>query len=166
MPRDYEALMEFLKSGGEDDFEALARQLAHFPHGVDDFLGRRWIINAIDCGSKASVAWMLVKNVDLAFRDDEGYTPLHCAIDRKADDRYEVLEMLLKVGAPVNLKGINDWTPAHMAVSRDDAEALKILVGHGADLSIRTEIDDHATPLEEARKWRKTVALRYLESVV
>jgi hypothetical protein len=39
-------------------------------------------------------------------------------------------------------------------------------VQHGADLSIRTEIDDYATPLEEARNLRKVKAVRFLESVV
>jgi ankyrin repeat protein len=166
MPCDYGRLMDLLKSGTRKDFEELAASVPGFPHGLDDFLGRRWIVNAIDCGSKAAIEWMVEEEVELAFRDDEGYTALHCAIDRKAPDRYEVLEILLRAGAPVNLKGINDWTPAHMAVARDDAEALKILVQHGADLSIRTEIDGYATPLEEARRWRKTAALRYLKNVV
>jgi ankyrin repeat protein len=158
--------MDLLKSGSREDLEDLAASVPGFPQGVDEFLGRRWIVNAIDCGSKTAIEWMLTRSVDLGFRDDEGYTALFCAIDRKAPDRYEVLDMLLRAGAPVNLKGINDWTPAHMAVSRDDAEALKILVRHRADLSIRTELDDYATPLEEARRWRKTAALKYLEGVV
>ena len=64
----------------------------------------------------------------------------------------------------VNLKGVNDWTPAHMAAARDDVDALRVLVAHGADLSIRTEIDDYATPLEEARNLGKLNALRYLSS--
>ena len=51
----------------------------------------------------------------------------------------------------MNLKGVNDWTPAHMAAARDDVEALRVLVAHGADVSIRTTIDGYATPLEEAR---------------
>ncbi len=81
-------------------------------------------------------------------------------IDSKRADRYELLELLLRAGAPVNLKGINEWTPAHLAAARDDVEALRLLVAHGADLSIRTDIDDFATPLEEARTLgcRKAVA--------
>ena len=38
-----------------------------------------------------------------------------------------------------------------MAAARDDVEALRILAAHGADLTIRTDIDDYATPLEETR---------------
>jgi hypothetical protein len=162
----HDALRQLLISGTADELEAAAARVAGFPHGLDDFLERRWIINAIDGGSKVAVEWMLMKNVDLVFRDDEGHTPLHCAIDRKADDRLEILELLLRAEAPVNLKGINDWTPAHMAVARNDIDALKMLVHWGADLAIRTEIDDYATPLEQARKWRKREIVEYLQSVV
>jgi ankyrin repeat protein len=56
--------------------------------------------------------------------------------------------MLLKAGAPVNRKGINDWTPAHMAAARYDVGVLRLLVRYSADLAIRTDIDDYATPLE------------------
>jgi ankyrin repeat protein len=66
----------------------------------------------------------------------------------------------------VNRKGINDWTPAHMAAARDDVEALRLLVRYGADLTIRTDIDDYSTPLEEARSMGKLNAASYLESVV
>jgi len=39
-------------------------------------------------------------------------------------------------------------------------------VRYGADLTIRTEIDDYATPLEEARNLGKLEAVKYLEGVV
>ncbi len=155
-----------LASGDVSQLEALAAELDGFPHGDDPYLGRRWITNAVGVGSKAAVQWLLGKAVDLDFRDDEGYTPLHTAIDRGLPDRYEVLEMLLEAGAPVNRKGINDWTPAHMAAARDDVGALRLLVRYRADLTIRTDIDDYATPLEEARNLGKTNAASYLASVV
>jgi hypothetical protein len=107
----YGRIMGILAHGSRDDFEALSREVKSFPHGVDDFIHRHWITNAIHCGSNASVEWMLEKRVDLSFRNDEGYTVLHSAIDRDGDDRYEVLEALLTAGAPVNAHGINDWTP-------------------------------------------------------
>ena len=57
---------------------------------------------------------------------------------------------LLKHGADVNAKGLNDWTPSHLAAARNDLESLKILHKFGADLTIRTDIDDYATPYQEA----------------
>jgi ankyrin repeat protein len=162
---DYERALDVLKSGDHARLDDLALHLEGFPHGVDSFLRRRWIMSAIDAGSMASIRWMVARGVDLAFRDDEGYTPLLAAIESRWPDRGELLELLLNAGAPVNLKGVNDWTPAHMAAARDDVEALRVLVAHGADVSIRTNIDDYATPLEEARNLGKLRAAAFLESV-
>ncbi len=158
-------MMTSLTSGGPDQWDALAEEVAGFPDGVDDFVHSRWIVNAVGTASKRSIQWMLEKGVELDFCDDAGYTPVHIALEREGPDRYEVLEALLQAGAPINLKGINDWTPAHMAAAQDDVRALRILVRCGADLSIRTDIDEYATPLEEARNLRKLNAVRYLESV-
>ncbi len=161
--RQYERAMSALQSGSPDALEHLQQEFDGFPDGVDAYIGRRWIINAIDSGSLASIRWILNRGVDLNFRDEEGYTPIHSAIEREAGDKVEVLTLLLRAGAPVNLKGINDWTPAHMAAARDDVASLRVLVQHGADLSIRTEIDDYATPLEEARNLGSLNAVRFLE---
>ena len=141
-------------SGGTPRASAQSVDLAHPP------------INAIDVGSTESIRWMLSRGVELSFRDAEGYTPILSALERQHEDRLEVLKLLLQAGAPVNLKGFNDWTPAHMAAARDDVDALRVLVPHGADLSIRTEIDDYATPLEEARNLGKLNAVRFLEGAV
>ena len=162
---DYDFVIDVLKSGDRARLEELALLVEGFPDGVDSFIGRRWIINAIGVGAMSAIQWMLSTGVDLSFRDEEGYTPLLSAIEHRSDDRYEVLRLLLDAGAPVNRKGINDWTPAHMAAARDDVEALRLLVAHGADLTIRTEIDEYATPLEEARHLRRYRAVAFLESV-
>jgi ankyrin repeat protein len=103
--------------------------------------------------------------IELKFRDEEGYTPVLAAIERDKDDRYEVLKLILSSGADVNGKGINDYTPAHLAALRDDVEALKKLVKFGADLTIRTNIDLYATPLEEAKHFKCKAAIEFLKSV-
>lgn len=162
--RDYSDLIDILASGQEAEWSELEQLIDGFPHGVDDFLRRHWITNALDCGSVASVKWMLQRNVTLRFRDEEGYTVLHSALARKESERYELLELLLCAGADVDAKGINDWTPAHMAAVHEDLKALGILIKHGADLSIRTDIDDYATPLEEARLLGKAEAVAFLEA--
>jgi len=165
MTEEFDHVIALLRSGTPDEWEALCRTIPGFPNGTDDFVGRRSITHAVVEGSKASVEWMLTKGVELDFRDGEGYTPVLTAIERRTKDKYEVLEALLRAGASANLRGINDWTPAHMAAARDDVEALKILVRYKANLAIRTEIDDFATPLEEARTLGKTKAAKYLETI-
>jgi ankyrin repeat protein len=164
--RCYKRAMAVLESGSPAQLEELAGEIAGFPEGEDPYIGRHWITNALDSGSRQAVEWMLQRHVDLNFCDPEGYTPLHTALELEREDKYELLDALLSAGAPVNLKGLNDWTPAHMAAAQDDVEALRVLVRHGADLTIRTDIDDHATPLEEARNLGKGRAISYLESVV
>ncbi len=162
----YRRSLEVLQSGDSTQLAALAGELETFPHGDDPYIGRRWVTNAIDVGSVSTVRWFLSQGVDLNFCDNEGYTPLHSAIDRPLPHKHDVLALLLAAGAPVNRKGTNDWTPAHLAAARDDVEALRLLVQYGADLNIRTDIDDYSTPLEEARSLGKRNAASYLESVV
>ena len=166
MGHEYERVMGLLQSANTDELEALALEVDGFPHGVDSLIQRRWIINAISSGSKLSVEWMIRKGVDLNFTDEEGFTPLHTALERELPEKHVILEVLLRAGTPVNRKGVNDWTPAHMAAAYDDVEALTLLVRYGADLSIRTDIDDYATPLEEAQTLGKANAAKYLASVV
>lgn len=161
--REYEEIIGVLACGGHEELSSLSRKVDGFPDGVDGFIGRHWITNAIDCGSKLSVEWMIGQGVNLNLRDEEGYTVLHSALERHRDDRHEILRALLQAGAPVNAFGVNGWTPAHMAAAREDIEALKLLIEHNADLSIRTNIDDYSTPLEEARLLGKEKSVRFLE---
>jgi ankyrin repeat protein len=163
---EYDRIMGVLANGSRDDLDALSRNVDSFPHGVDDFIHRHWIINAVDCGSKLAIEWMLDKRVDLTFRDEEGYTILHSAIDRESDDRHDVLEALLIAGAPVNARGINDWTPAHMAAAREDIEALRVLIKHGADLTERSTIDHYATVLEEAEILGRKKSVEFLRGII
>ena len=164
--KEYNYLINLLSTGDIELLEEAARIIDSFPSGVDDFIQCHWITNAINYGSLESVVWVLSKDVDLTFRDDEGYTPILSAIDREKSDKYEIIKLLIDHGAPINMKGNNDWTPLHMAAVREDIESLRILVRNGADLTIRTEIDDYATPLEEAMYLNKQRSVEFLRTVV
>lgn len=150
MNDDYDIIMKSIMGGDLESLNEYSEMFDDFPNGKDHFVNRNWITNAINCGNIGVVEWMLQKGVSVIFRDDEGHTVLHWAIDRENEDRYDMMRTLLKHGADVNMKGDNDWTPSHMAAVRNDLEALKILKLFDADLSIRTEVDDYATPYEEA----------------
>jgi hypothetical protein len=53
-----------------------------------------------------------------------------------------------------------------MAAVRNDVEALKILHEAGADFTIRTVIDEYATPLEEAIALGNSAkAVAYLKTI-
>ena len=68
MPGDFDYLTGALRDGDIEKLEEAASIMDDFPEGCDDFTRSRWIINAIDLGSVASIRWMLGKGVDLAFR--------------------------------------------------------------------------------------------------
>lgn len=148
---DYDDIMKAIIDGDIQLLEEYSLMIDDFPKGKDHFIQRNWITNAVDCGTYDVIKWMIDKGVSLIFEDEEGYSILHSAIDSNNHDKYSVLNLLIESGADINAYGINDWTPAHMAAARNDTESLKILIRHGADLSIRTRIDDYATPLEEAQ---------------
>ncbi|MEM7698904.1 MAG: ankyrin repeat domain-containing protein, partial [Verrucomicrobiota bacterium] len=137
-----------------------------FPEGRDPWLARPWLINAIDSGSIESIAWMLKRGVTIDIEPNDGFPALHSAIDRKSEDKYAILRLLIEANADPNVRGIHDWTPLHKAACANDVEAMKLLIAGGADVNARTRIDDYATPLEEARIFGSTPeAVTFLESL-
>lgn len=170
---DYDYIMKAIMAGGLSALEEVAQIVDGFPAGKDDRLARHWITNGIDCGTPEVVAWMLARGAPVIFpdegqgrRDAEGYTVLHSALERRASDKYEIMRLLIEAGADVNAHGVNDWTPAHLAAARNDVEALKILRDAHADFNIRTRIDQHESPLDEARALGALEAVRFLEERV
>lgn len=67
-------------------------------------------------------------------------------------DVLEILKLLLAFKADPDQRGINDYTPVHMAVSERNSRAVEILLQAGADPRLRTRIDDRETPREMAEK--------------
>ena len=145
-----ESIFDSLERGDVQALERARAEIDGFPHGVDPILETRWISHAVDCGTVAAVVWMLGQGVEIDFRDDEGMTVLHRCLQRDTE-RHEVLAVLLAAGANLDLHGVNDWTALHMAAAWGDLEAVRMLLGAGADRTIRTRIDEFATPEEEAR---------------
>lgn len=89
---------------------------------------------------------------------DDGFPPLIAALScshegpgaNRRTDVADVLRLLLSFGADPNRRGVNDYTPLHMAVAEGQALAVQILLDGGADPGLRTRIDDHDTPFEMA----------------
>ncbi len=90
---------------------------------------------------------------------DDGFPPLLAALGMTRDapgaprrtDVDSIVRLLLKNRADPNVRGINDYTPLHVAVSEGNLLAVHRLLQAGADPRLRTRIDECETPLEMAR---------------
>jgi ankyrin repeat protein len=99
------------------------------------------------------VRTLLEAGADPNYGDHSGFPSLLAALSCASPSRSrELLQLLLEHGADPNQRGLNDYTPLHYATTQSkDPGAVRILLEHGADPTLRTRIDERATPLEEAR---------------
>jgi ankyrin repeat protein len=92
--------------------------------------------------------------------DHAGFPPLIAALSCSRPqpgtpgrpDVIEVLKLLLAFGSDPNQRGINDYTPLHMAVSEENLPAVELLLASGADPRLRTRIDECENPREMAER--------------
>lgn len=121
-------------------------------------------LDAVALCPAATVRWFLDHGADPDMAVDDGFPALHLAIDRTGADRAEVMALLLRHGADVNRRGVNDWTPLHRAACTVPAplDLIALLIDHGADRALRTRIDACATPEDEARLLGRTEAADFL----
>jgi ankyrin repeat protein len=91
---------------------------------------------------------------------NDGFPPLiaalSCARPRAGSpgrkDTLEIIKLLLTFNADPNQRGVNDYTPLHMAVGERDLAAIEVLLEAGADPRLRTRIDSYETPREMAER--------------
>jgi ankyrin repeat protein len=101
-----------------------------------------------------------------------GFPPLIAALScthardgaKGRGDVAEILQLLLDFGADPGQRGHNDWTALHMAVAERNGDAVRILLGRGADPNLRTRIDDLDTPREMAEALGFDEIARMLEA--
>ncbi|XP_044763640.1 rabankyrin-5 [Coccinella septempunctata] len=85
--------------------------------------------------------------VDFDVRDAEGDTPIMVAVN-KGHGYNEVVLLLIKGKADVNIRNNNDFTLLHQAIMKEDVKTSLFLLENGAD--VNAETPDSESPLQLA----------------
>ncbi len=136
---DLEALKAAL--GGPPDFPN-----SRGPQGVGEII----LEYAIYHSPLPFIRTLLDLGADPNYQDGAGFPSLIAALSTSRPDKRDIVGLLLSFGADIQQRGVNDYTPLHYAATLDDPETIELLLSHGADPNAKTNIDDYATPLEEA----------------
>lgn len=104
------------------------------------------------------IAQLLDIGADPNWPADDGFPPLIAALTcseqapgtTPRDDVHEIVQLLLAHGADTAQRGVNDYTPLHLAAAHGDLPVVETLLAHGADADAMTRIDDYEKPLEVA----------------
>ncbi|MFN8521621.1 MAG: ankyrin repeat domain-containing protein [Chloroflexota bacterium] len=143
------------------DLEALLESLpvcAEFPNGPMPQAIGTCLEYAIYHSPIGFIGQLLHLGADPNPPDHGGFPPLIAALASGQSgagvvarvDALDLLSLLLDHGADPNQRGVNDYTPLHMAVSVGDGAAVELLLARGADPLLRTRIDECETAAELA----------------
>jgi uncharacterized protein len=145
--------------GDLDALRAAVDDPAEVPNGRLPVAIGSCLVYAIYHSPLAFIRTLLELGADPNAPIDDGFPPLIAALSclrevrgaTRRTDVDDIIRLLLSSGADPNQRGINDYTPLHMAVAERSMLALQILLDGGADPELRTRIDACETPLEMAK---------------
>ena len=156
--RKFRQIDDAFHRGDLDALRAAVDDPESVPNGrMPDSIGS-CLVYAVYHSPLAFIRTLLEIGADPNAPVDDGFPPLIAALVCGRDmpgatrrtDVDDVIRLLLKFGADPNQRGINDYTPLHMAVAERNLLAVHRLIDGGADPTLRTRIDDHETPGEMA----------------
>lgn len=88
------------------------------------------LIYALEIGKRDAAHFFIDNNADLYETDSYGETALHVSAGKKGYE--DITQKLIDHKAHVNAKSENGFTPLHVAASRDNAEAIGVLLQNNA----------------------------------
>lgn len=145
----------------QGDFVALRDELtddAGFPNVIAHPAIGACLTYAIYHAPLQLIAQLLEAGADPNWPSDDGFPPLIATLTCSQpapgttvrDDVHQILGLLLTAGADVDQRGVNDYTPLHLAAAQGDLATVDLLLAHGADADAMTRIDDYEKPVEIA----------------
>jgi uncharacterized protein len=145
----FRRLDDAFRRGDLDALRAAVDDPAAIPNGpMPDAIGS-CLVYAIYHSPLAFIRALLDIGADPNAHVDDGFPPLIAALccarnvpgATRRTDVDDLLRLLLAHGSDPNERGINDYTPLHMAVADGNAMAVQILLDGGANPELRTRID-------------------------
>ncbi|HXR03674.1 MAG TPA: ankyrin repeat domain-containing protein [Verrucomicrobiae bacterium] len=96
------------------------------------------------------VRFLLDKGADPNIPNKNGLTPLEHACGRDKTNALALAKLLLAKGALINATNMAGFTipPLEWAISSDNTELVKLLLDHGADVTVKSDVG--STPLHSA----------------
>lgn len=107
---------------------------------------------AVSNGHVGVTEILIANGADVNRFDAIGQTPLGTTISGFTpwDKKFEMLDLLVKSGAKINLKDAHENTPLYYAVETGDEKLVEVLLSYGANIHTSCAADD--TPLTLAVK--------------
>jgi ankyrin repeat protein len=168
--RQWAAVDAAFKAGDLDALRAAVGDPTLVPNGPMPLAIGPCLVYAVYHSPLAFIRQLLDLGADPDGSDNDGFPPviaaLSCLRARPGSpgrsDVAAMVDLLLEYGADPDGRGLNDWTPLHMAVAQESANLVRLLLARGADPGLRTRIDDHDTP----REFAATMGAREIEAIL
>jgi uncharacterized protein len=154
----FQRIDDAFRSGDLEALRAAVDDPAVIPNGqMPDVIGP-CLVYAIYHSPLAFIRTLLEIGANPNAPMGDGFPPLIAALGctrevpgaNRRTDVAEIIRLLLAFGTDPNQRGINDYTPLHMAVAERNPAAVRLLLDGGADPQLRTRIDSYETPLDMA----------------
>ena len=156
----YQRIDDAFRAGDLVALRAAVGDPGVIPDGLLPVNMGRCLIYAIYRSPVSFIRTLLELGADPNPPADDGFPSLIAALSAgqeapgaiAREDVDEVLRLLLSFGADPNQRGLNDYTPLHMAVAVRRLLAIQLLLDAGADPDLRTRIDECEPPLAMAQQ--------------